>query len=253
MIIYSLLIGLLLFSIYLNVKHGQFNKLYQFINEREKIKLSLIGLSIIFSPLLIVLISSHLPKENLNNTGETTNNFIPIQIQAALLSAFIAWWISSRRNKTELAFDLHREFNNKEMYDARIKADKFIFAKQENRELLTVMYGNDEYDSEGVQSLLLVIKFYERLWLVIDNRQVNIELLPELFGKIFYGWYISSFEEQLIPTNWESAKRIKKLKEWIDLKANESERTAWKEESEKEKTEKLEKAKAIQDDRPSKN
>lgn len=238
MIIYSLLIGLVLFSVYLNVKNGQFNKLYQLI-EKKNLKLSLIGLSIIFSPLLIFLISSHLLTKNPNYTSTTTNNFIPVQIQSALLSAFIAWLITSRRNKTDLAFTLHREFNDKEMYIARIKADEFISSKKENRKLLTEMYGKYEYrsESDNLKSLLLVIQFYERLWLVIDNNQVNIELIPELFARIFYAWYIRSFEEQLIPTNWESAIRIKKLKEWIDFKANESEREAWETEAHNQKHE----------------
>lgn len=145
----SLVIGLLLLSVYFNIKNGQ-----------------------------------------LSHTNETSNGLIPIQIQATLLSvslsAFISWFITSRRNKTELAFDLHREFNTKESYEARQKGEQFLI----NQPNITLeeLYKKVPFQIklEDFQNIFLVIRFYERLWIAIENNEIKTQLIPQLFGEKFY-------------------------------------------------------------------
>ena len=59
------------------------------------------------------------------STIKSSLEVIPIQIQSALISAFISWRITTYRSKIEETFDLHREFNT-DLYSNRIQAEKFI-------------------------------------------------------------------------------------------------------------------------------
>jgi hypothetical protein len=156
---------------------------------------------------------------------------IPLQIESVFLSAFISWLISSRNNQTKLVFDLHTEFNTKEMYEARRVADKFL--KDHSDINFKEIY--EKYDEKDSRPIWLVVRFYERLWLIIDNNQANLELIPKLFGETFYWWYINSFKEQLLPISIQASDHIKNLKNWIDKKAEEKDRKEWEKSAEEDK------------------
>ncbi len=154
---------------------------------------------------------------------------LPIQLQATLLSAFTAWFLTALRNQTDLAFALHREFNTKEMFEARNKADDFL-ASQISDIPLDQLYKKPFL--EEIQNVLLIIRFYERLWLAIDQSQLNKKLVPKLFGEVFYWWLICCFDKQLLSSKckWyemEAAKNIRDLRDWMDKNTEKLERDKW--------------------------
>lgn len=144
-------------------------------------------------------------------------NEIPIAIQSALISAGISWFVTSRRNKTQLVFDLQKEFNTEEMYKARRKAD--IFLKKNPDSDFEEIYEN--FSEEESRPIWLMVRFYERLWFSIDNNQVNLQLIPKLFGQTFNFWYDTYFHERLLPIGGQSSDHIQKLKHWMEKNTKE--------------------------------
>jgi hypothetical protein len=73
----------------------------------------------------------------------------------------------------------------------------------------------------------IVIRFYQRLWLAVDNNRIRADLVPKLFGEVFYWWHVVCFESMLSSTGWESWSDINALKDWLDRKATASQRKTW--------------------------
>ncbi|MGK7934978.1 MAG: hypothetical protein AB4206_04125 [Xenococcaceae cyanobacterium] len=145
---------------------------------------------------------------------------IPIAIQSALISAGISWLITSQRNKTQLVFDLHKEFNSTELYQARRKAEIFlnnINREKKHEKILNFEEIYKQYKEEESRAIWLVVRFYERLWLAIDNNQVDLKLTAKLFGQTFNWWYKHYFKHQLVTIeNSQAGNNIKNLRHWMD-------------------------------------
>lgn len=82
--------------------------------------------------------------------------------------------------------------------------------------------------SEQRAQIWKIIHFYERLFVVVENKLIRRKLVPELFGEHFYWWYLNCFEAKLIPLDYRSsAIRIKKLKAWFDKHAKSDDKARW--------------------------
>lgn len=128
-------------------------------------------------------------------------------------------------------FSLHQEFNSKEMFDARIKADKLLRSGKSKD--LQVLYWSTS--PEDVANMWVVVKFYQRLWYAIQNNKVDTPLIPHLFGEIFYWWYEVWFESHLMGIEWDATEDIDALREWFDANSNHEERAAWIKRAQKDK------------------
>ena len=159
------------------------------------------------------------------STIKSSSEVIPIQIQSALISALISWWITTYRSKMKETFDLHREFNT-DLYSNRIQAEKFIKTANNRNISLSELYSKDP---DASKDLLLVIRFYERLYFAIHYGQVNVKVTSSLFGDVFFWWYIFSFKEQFISTStsWQSKDNMESLYKWFVQKSSKEAVLKW--------------------------
>jgi len=82
---------------------------------------------------------------------------------------------------------------------------------------------------QDIAHIMIVMNFYQRLWLAISHRIINTSLVPRLFGQIFYWWYLVVFEPRRMPETWHAHDDIKELKNWMDKHATLSDRQKWQE------------------------
>ena len=220
---FCLLTGLLIVYVYCLVKYDLLKKLRKWIDKNKEIKQVLIILFLFLSPFIILFIYDFIQA----NSSDATDSIIPVQIQAVIISAVISWLLTSRRNKTQLVFDLHNEFNPKEMYEARNKADIFLATVAPDINLKDLY--DEQQSPDQIQNVLLVVRFYERLWVAIDKDQLKKEFVPELFGELFYWWFIYCFKKRLLVSgvDWHAKDKIKELKDWMDSNTKPSERQTW--------------------------
>jgi hypothetical protein len=142
---------------------------------------------------------------------------------AGFVAGVVSWSFGKKDARTDRAFTMHAEFNNFEFSRARKKC----------ADLLTKHY-DQTLEQIGrispkvpVHEAWFVIRFYQRLWVAIHHNKINAELVPDLFGEIFFWWYHVHFEGQLCGLSYQSAKEIKKLKGWFDENAKEDLKTEW--------------------------
>ncbi|MGV0029371.1 hypothetical protein [Phormidesmis priestleyi] len=191
--------------------------------------LGLLGFLVIAVAVVLIVQNNLQPDKQVELLATFTTNLLGTTIGAAL-----AFWFALRqlaiqsheahhKRLFDTAFELHREFNSFEMAVARSKADKVL--QQHLLTKLDALY--NDLPEETLRPVLFVIYFYERLWLAIENKQVDTKLVPELFGDIFYWWFINCFETQLLPVGWQCCHRIQSLKQWFDDHAKQEVRDLW--------------------------
>jgi hypothetical protein len=155
-------------------------------------------------------------------------------ILGTVIGATLAFWFAIRqfniqtreahtKSLTDTAFELHREFNNSELSKARSKGDKILTLYP--LETLDVIETN--HPEGETQPVYLVVRFYQRLWLAIKYDRINSDIVPDLFGEIFYWWYCLYFESQLIPIGWQVCRDMQDLKNWFDEHSNRINRQSW--------------------------
>ena len=144
-----------------------------------------------------------------------------------IVGGFISWFVNFYQNKSQTTFDFHREFDSSDMHNSRILADRLI---KDNSDLLLHEI-TEKYPEESFH-IWQVIKFYRRLWIAIKYNQVKVKLIPDLFGEIFTGWYLTCFEKMYITSykykNSQGCKEVIALKMWIDKYADKSQLNQWK-------------------------
>lgn len=145
-----------------------------------------------------------------------------IGLFGTLFGGAISWWVNLNKTRTELIFELHREFNSESMMQARTQADKLM--QKHPKTPLDELYEN--LPSEETHGVLMVINFYERLWLAIKYNRVDKKLAPQLFGQIFIWWYVICFES-LIPQHWNSHSEVRQLKAWMDKSVDRQNHREW--------------------------
>ena len=126
--------------------------------------------------------------------------------------------------RLELLFSLHQDFNSKEMLDSRTRAD--IIVQNNPDKTLAGLY--ESITLRERSDIWHVINFYQRLYLAIKIDRVDTQMVGELFGEVFYWWWIHSFERQVIPINRDSSRRIQDLKNWFDANCAPTEIERWK-------------------------
>jgi hypothetical protein len=151
-----------------------------------------------------------------------------------VVGAGLAFWFALRqlgiqsrelhaKSLVDTTFELHREFNAGDLAISRDRADR-IPAQYPGKNLddLYSLLPPDERNH-----LWNVIHFYERLHLAIKHKRVDEALAGEMFGDVFFWWYLNCFEPQLIPIHRDSSRRIAGLKDWFDATNKEEDIARW--------------------------
>lgn len=143
---------------------------------------------------------------------------LPVVI-GALLGAWLTRLFNKKRERAALAFEMHREFNNLEMSTHRRKATEVI-----KRFPDTPIFDLQDKDDVNAISVLIILRFYQRLVVSIKHEQIREKLAVELFYEIFFYWYYVVFKPNLVCVyDWESAKQIEELALWFVRKKSKKE------------------------------
>src|SRR5690606_19007857 len=129
------------------------------------------------------------------------------QVSAALIGGIIGslltFIFSRNRDRVSLTYNFHREFNSTEMAKHRRLAARLIemFPQANFKELCTI-------DEQKSISLLMIMRFYQRLWFSIKYKQIKKSLAHEFYSEVFYYWYYLSYRHNLTGLGWESSSQI---------------------------------------------
>jgi hypothetical protein len=146
-----------------------------------------------------------------------------------LVGAGITWWVTSRATDTQMTFDLYREFSSEPLLISRHEAQNTSSLFDKNASVtLDNMFGSLSANERA--HIWNIIHFYEKLSLLIKHKRCNTKLVPELFGEVFYWWYLNCFETKLIPIrDREASIRMRELKGWFEKKTEREEIARWAE------------------------
>lgn len=114
-------------------------------------------------------------------------------------------------HKSQVAFDLHREWSAEGMLVTRTRAGKLLSYYPGSISQLEAQGDPDE-----AARLWVVLNFYVRLGRIIESDQIDLKLVPDLFGDTFYWWYRRFKEKKLDKTEWESWEVISRLRTWFE-------------------------------------
>jgi hypothetical protein len=161
-----------------------------------------------------------------------------------VFGAIVTWsaslWDRTRRAKSETAWEFHRELSSEPMNRARIRGDQ-ILKKYPNTSLAD-LYNDVSYENASTfDGMYIVMEFFQRLSLAIQFNRIEKQLVPRLFGEVFYWWDIVVYEPQGKDVDWECCKDIRWLRMWLDKNAKPSDRDNWKARSAKARQERLDK------------
>lgn len=144
-----------------------------------------------------------------------------------IIGASVTWWIAKKANVTIVTLKLYEEWNSESMLKARhdVQEVREFFDRDTNTTL------DSKFRSilpEHRARIWRIIHFYQKLYVMIDNKQCNKKLIPDLFGETFYWWYLNCFESKLLPSkNRIASIRIRDLKEWLDKNAPKNDVARW--------------------------
>ena len=147
-----------------------------------------------------------------------------IGLAGALLGALIVYWTTLIMARWTRTMDLHREFNAERMNLARSGAFKFM--KIHWSKTFKNISDDDKLDLDSVP-LWEVLYFYQRVWALIEHNQINTSVVPRLFGEVFLWWHIVVFEERLFDSEWQSARDIEQLYQWMRRNAHRTDWNSW--------------------------
>lgn len=133
-----------------------------------------------------------------------------------------SWFANQKLNQVSLAFEMHSEFSNSECSLARSKAYNMLnqYPGKDFDEVSSI-------EGEAADSMWFIARFYQRLWLALKYKKIKAQLVPELFGEVFYHWYLMHYEEKLVSLPYQIGENIKELKTWFDKHTPRQERSRW--------------------------
>jgi hypothetical protein len=149
---------------------------------------------------------------------------ILIGLLGTLIGAAVAWHVGRRQTRLETVFSMHHEFNAPDMTHSRNLAGKTV--RRHSSESFDEMRTN--LAPEETQHIWNVMYFYQRLWLAIKYRSIHRRFVADMFGENFYWWYLKSYQDQLVPLDWQAGRHIDALMKWIEKNSDPRERVKWR-------------------------
>ena len=133
-----------------------------------------------------------------------------------MVGAFITRWMAKRDDATNLSLRLFDEWNSVSMIEIRHQVQEYRDFFDRNR-ATSLDKTFRSTDPERRAQIWMIIRFYDKLYVMILHNQVNKKLIPELFGDSFYWWFTNCFDAKLLPSGDRiEAIRIKSLMEWFE-------------------------------------
>jgi len=149
---------------------------------------------------------------------------ILIGLVGTLIGATVAWFVGRRQVRLEMVFSMHRELNAPDMAHSRVLAGRTVLKHpSESFDWMRV-----NLEPEETQHVWSVMYFYQRLWLAIKYRSIHRRFIADMFGENFYWWYLKSYQDQLVPLNWQAGRHIKSLMEWTEKHSDPKETERWR-------------------------
>lgn len=157
-----------------------------------------------------------------------------VNLIGIFVGAGLAYWFAlnqfeiqsknlEKKALSDKVFELYDEFNSSGMLRIRSEAGKLT--RQHPNTPAREMYKTE--GGEKSLSIWVLARFYEKLWITIDNQKIDISYVPDFFGETFYWWYIVYFEENLLLYETQMCTRIAKLKAWFDLQVSDKTVERW--------------------------
>jgi hypothetical protein len=140
-----------------------------------------------------------------------------------IVGATIAWLAARRTERLKTAFDMHREFNSPEMTQSRNRAGVIV----RKHRSLSFDDLRRTLSPEETQYVWNVMYFYQRLSLAIKYRSIHKRYVGEMFGENFIWWYLKSYQQQLVPLNWQAGKDVQSLEEWLNGRVEDVQWRQW--------------------------
>jgi hypothetical protein len=145
-----------------------------------------------------------------------------VGLVGALVGGALAWAIEIRR-RVEVTLALFSEFHTPTMLNTRhLAADKADAHPGLDFGALRVQQGR-----AGMQEIWAVQAFYQKLWLLMQHRQVENDLVPDLFGDRFAWWVQSHYAKRLFVLDTSQARDIEELWHWMESAAPTAQRMRW--------------------------
>src|SRR6185503_2632313 len=129
-----------------------------------------------------------------------------------LVGATAARLTSSSAVRVSRTLDLHREYYAERLSRARSEAYQFL---KRNWGLSFTEIDADEILEPAAVPLWEVLYFYVRLSTLLRHQQLVGSMVPDLFGYEFAWWYVIVFRQQLMSSDWHSAKEVRNLLQWM--------------------------------------
>lgn len=131
-----------------------------------------------------------------------------INLLVGVTGVFVGWYLTKYKDSVKYAIELHKEFNNAEMSKYRRDGWKLV-----KLNLFTPI--NEIHDKFGDENMgvLAVMRFYQRLWVAVSEREIQRKLAIKLFADIFFYWYIIYYQDYA-KSDWTAMEDIHKLAKW---------------------------------------
>ena len=151
--------------------------------------------------------------------------FLPLasRLVGTVLGAAIAWFTTRRTDRLKTAFAMHREFHSSEMTRSRNEAGSTV-RRYPSYDFDNMRRRLDQNDTQHVWN---VMYFYQRLSLTVRYRSVHARYVGEMFGENFVWWYLKSYQKQLIMLDWQAARDVQQLNDWLIKHATRERYQAW--------------------------
>ena len=162
------------------------------MNKNSKRVLSFVGV-FLFALLIITAIWLGLKYLNTLKLIEIFVAFI-INLIGIFVGAGLAYWFAlnqfeiqsknlDKKALSDKAFELYEEFNDSRMLKIRMDADKLI--RQNKNIPIREIYKTTGGEGKTL-SIWVLARFYEKLWITIDNEKIDVSYVPHFFGETFY-------------------------------------------------------------------
>jgi hypothetical protein len=174
--------------------------------------------------LVVRTILERAPDETLIGLDKSTLFAGAIGIIGVLLGASVTWLVERKARRSTMTYEMHREFFGVEMGDVRTEARARLPM------VIDLSFKELDDDQENAKANLPIwkmMRFYQRLAVMMEHNEIHKRLIPDLFGGTFLWWHEVYFKGATAGINWTMAVHMKQLRAYMRAEINSRKRKAW--------------------------
>lgn len=141
-----------------------------------------------------------------------------------LIGAAITGLRERSGRKTVNTYALHREFSEHDMLKSRIKAEQLLRKNKGKR--FVELY--DRLPADDMAEIMVVVRFFERLHIYTANKQVNPDVVADLFGENFVYYQEQYFRAGFEGSSWKVGTQLEDLFKWFADQTDRAEFERWR-------------------------